>query len=740
MENPRWNDFGGPDDARASGGYDAVPESETLIEIDLHRIVAALRRNLWWIIGIVAACLIIGALITMLIVPRYTAAATVLIEQEVDQIIEGSEIAPTVAYQDTERFLQTQVDVIQSRALAERVLEGEGLEADPSFYEAFEAEVPGERDLEGRYTRASGLDALRRDVALGLLQANLSVDLPANSRLVYVRFESANPALSARIANAFAENLIESNLGRKFESSSYAREFLAQQLQEARQNLENSERELNQYSRAAGLIRVPGQGENANQETTLSVTNDSLVQVNLAASQATANRVSAQEQWQNIANVSVLSVPEVLSNPAVQDLIRQRSQAQAALAQERARHLGDHPSVQALEAQVSQLNTQIQEVGSSIKRSVYLDYQAALDRERSLQGRVNQLRADALTEQDQGVEYNVLKRVAETNRSLYDTLLERYNELNATAGATSNNISLVDRADVPREPSSPNLPLNMALALLAGLACAGGFVFVREQMDDHIRAPEDVEAKLGLPLLGLIPVAEEGEHVGREKDAKTSTIGEAYRSLVANLRFTTPSGLPRSMVITSAQASEGKTTSAQAMALNLARMGQKVLLIDADLRRPTLHYKLDEKPKNGLTEVLARQVKLAEAVHLSDEDNLSYLTAVPLPSDPSMVLSSPRLAEVLQEARDSYDVVVIDSPPMLGLSDTPNLAAHADAVVLIIDASRSHRGAVKSAIRRLQLVRANILGAALTKFDPKAAGANYGYYGYSYYQYGTNEG
>ena len=410
-------------------------------------------------------------------------------------------------------------------------------------------------------------------------------------------------------------------------------------MQDTRQRLEESERELNQYSRAAGLIRVPGQGQNADQETTLSITNDSLVQVNLATSQATANRVAAQEQWQNIADVPVLSVPQVLANPAVQSLIQQRSQAQAALAEEQARHLDEHPSVQALQAQVGQLEEQIENVGASIKRSVYLDYQAALDRERALQGQVGQLRSAALTEQDRGVEYNVLKRVAETNRSLYDTLLERYNELNATAGATSNNISLVDRADIPREPSSPNLPLNMALAMLAGFALAGAFVFLREQFDDTIRSPDDVEAKLGLPLLGLIPVADEDE-VANAKNTDISNIGEAYRSLVANLRFATPAGLPRSIVVTSAQAAEGKTTSAQAMALNLARMGRKVLLIDADLRRPTLHRLLDEVPDHGLTEVIAGQVPLGEATHPSGHDNLSYITAMPKPSDPCLLYTS----------------------------------------------------------------------------------------------------
>ena len=723
--------------AAPEGSYRLEPGSEALFEIDLQRILAALRRNLWWIVGIVLGCLVLGAVITLLIVPRYIASATVLIEQEADQIIENSDVAPAVSYQDAERFLQTQLDVIQSRALAERVLAEENLSDDPRFYEAVGAELPEDADLEGRYVQTGGLEALRRDMALDLLQEHLSVSLPMDSRLADIRFESADPVLAARIVNSFAENFIESNLGRKFDSSSYAREFLAQQLQEARQQLENSERDLNQYSRAAGLIRVAGQGQNADQETTLSVTNDSLVQVNLAASQATANRVAAQEQWQNIANVPVLSVPQVLANPAVQNLIQQRSQAQAALAQERARHLDEHPTVQALRAQVEQLNAQIQDVGSSIKRSVYLDYQAALDREQTLQGQVGELRSAALNEQDRGVQYNVLKRVAETNRSLYDTLLERFNELNATAGATSNNISLVDRADVPRQPSSPNLPLNLALAMLAGLVLAGGFVFVRELFDDTIRSPDDVEAKLGLPLLGLIPRADDDEVEGA-KNTDVSEIGEAYRSLVANLRFATPAGLPRSILITSAQAAEGKSTSAQAMAFNLARLGRKVLLIDADLRRPTLHRLLDVKPAHGLTEVLAGQVSLDEAVYPSELATLSYLTAVPIPPDPSLVLGSPRLADVIGEARNAYDIVVIDSPPMLGLSDTANLAAHADALVITIDASRSHRGAVKSALRRLEIVHANVLGAILTKFDPKAAGSQYDYYASGYYSYGKD--
>lgn len=713
-------------------------ESEPLIDFDVRRLVAILRRNRLWIVAIVVASMLAGLIITMLMIPRYTASTTLMIEQESDQIIENSEIAPTASYQDADRFLQTQLGVIRSRGLAERVVDAERLASDPRFFEAMGAEMPAEADLAGIYDRAGGLQDLRRDTALDLLQEYLSVTLPGESRLAEIKFESNDPVLSAKIANAFAVNAIESNLGRKFESSAYARQFLAQQLGEVRQRLEESERELNQYSRVAGLIRVAGQGQNADQETTLSVTNDTLVQVNLAASQATAERIAAQDKWQNVANTPVLSVPQVLANPAAQDLIRQKGQALAALAQERALHLDEHPTVQALQAQVEQLDAQIDSIGNSIKRSVYLDYQAAADKERSLKGQVGSLQSTALTEQDRGVQYNVLKRVADTNRALYDTLLERYNALNATAGAASNNLSLVDQADIPRQPSSPKLFLNLALAFLAGLALAVLFIFVREHLDDVIRAPDDVEAKLGLPLLGLVPASDESELDSLRDDMK-SDVGEAYHSLVANLRYSTVSGLPSSLVVTSAQAAEGKTTSAGAIASHLARLGHSVLLIDADLRRPTLHRVLGRGALPGLTDVLTGQAKFKEVIHPSQQPNLSLMTALPIPPDPSTILGSPRLGEILREAQDNFDIVILDSPPLLGLSDTPNLAAEAEAVILVIDASQGHRGAVKAALRRLQLVHANVLGAVLTKFDPKALGSGYSYYGYQYYRYGDDK-
>ncbi|MXO67028.1 GumC family protein [Altericroceibacterium endophyticum] len=713
-------------------------QDDSFLEINLHRIFAAIRRNLIWIILAVVICAALGILATMLMVPKYQATSTILVEQEADQIIENSELTPVGSYQDAERFLQTQVDVIESRALALRVIQDEDLANDPRFFEGFSADMPSAENAPDNVTGEEALANYRQDQALKLLSENLKVSLPATSRLVAIQFESADPVLSARIANAVAENYIESNLNRKFDSSSYARSFLSQQLDEARQQLEESERELNQYSREAGLIRVTSQGNDKN-DTTLSVTNDSLVQANSAASSATAARIEAEDRWRNIANVPVLSVTQVLTNPAVQNLLQERSRVETELAKERARHLEEHPSVQALVAQVEQLNQRIESIGNSIKRAVYLDYQSALDQEKSLENRVSDLRNSALDEQDRGVQFNVLKRVTETNRALYDSLLERYNQLNATAGAASNNVSIVDRAAIPRVPSSPNLVMNLALSILLGLALATAIVFLREYFDDVIRAPDDVERKLGLPLLGLVPKTDENALRQINIDRK-SDVSEAYHSLVTNLNYATRNGLPRSLVITSAQEGEGKTSSASAIAYDLARLGRKVLLIDGDLRRPTVHRYYGVPKQKGLTDLLAGLMSFEDAIfQTEDQPNLFYMTALPIPPDPSVLLGGPRMGEVLQQAEQLFDTVIIDSPPLLGLSDAPTLAAHAEAVMVIIDASQGHRGAIKAALRRLHLVHANVLGAVLTKFDPQAAGGDYGYYGYKYYRYGRDE-
>ena len=708
---------------------------ESFLDIDLRRVGAAIRRNLIGIIAILVIALAAGVLVTLLMRPQYMATSQVLIEQQADAIIESAETQAYTPPQETERFLQTQVDVIESRSLAERVVESENLADREDFFEAQGAELPQLDTAEGNdASGAEGLARLRRETAIGLVMDGLTVDLPVDSRLVSVHFQSGDPAIAAEMSNSISQNFIEANLARKFDSSAYAREFLAQQLEDARSKLEQSEKDLNAFSRAAGLIRVTGQGQNADQETTLSVTTETLQQLNEAASIATAERIMAENSWRNVANKPVSSIPQVLSNSAYTALVRERAVVEAALAQERARHLDDHPNVQALEAQSNRIDEQIQDVGQSVKNSIRLAFEATRDRENEIRQQVGSVRDAALDEQDRGVQYNVLKRVAETDRALYNTLLTRFNELSATAGATSNNVSMVDVAQVPRTPSSPNLIINLIVALLGGTVLAAGFVFLREQFDDVLRTPEDVERKLGIPLLGLIPMIQ-GNAPAEDLEDPKSPVSEAYQSLVTNLRYSTGQGIPRTLTVTSAQAGEGKTTSAGKLALEFAELGRKTLLIDADLRRPTLHRKLQNRRQEGFTTVLAGERSVEEVVVPSGHPNLSYMTALPMPPDPAALLGGTQFDDLIANLLTKYDSVVFDAPPMLGLSDAPTLAAHTEAIIVVIDAHSGHRGAVKSALRRLEMVNANVIGAVLTKFNPKNVSGEYSYYGADYYTY-----
>jgi len=722
--------------------YDSTDEVEhfgsSRSAFDFRYVAAAIRANLWLIAAIIAAALAIALGATMLQTKRYTASATVQINDSSGRIL-GSQDEPSDDQQnsgyDVDRFLKTQTDIIQSRGLALRVAQELKLIGNPVLYEAQGLKPP----LTG-----TAPDALREQ-AINLMVGSLTVKLPRDSRIVTVSYISNNPELSARIANGYADEFIQSNLDRKFDSSSYARGYLEGQLADAKNKLEMSERALNSYAREAGIIRT-GQGQvesdgggKSSVDRGTSVTGSSLAQINAAANEATARRIEAEGRWRAVSAGPLLSSPLVLQNSTVVTLLSDRARVEAELSQDRARHLEDYPSVRAKVAQLGAINQQLSSVANNVRNSVRSEYQAALDTERALKGQVDRLKNETMSEQDRAVQYNLLAREADTNRQLYEGLLERYKTLNAVARVSLSNVSVIDKAEVPKAPSSPNLFKNLLVGMIIGLGLAALVVFFKDQFDDAIRVPEDIEAKLTLPLLGVVPQSREGDPHESLLDPK-SPISEAYNSLRGSLLYSTAQGLPQVMLITSAQASEGKTTTSFAIASGFARMGKKVLLIDADMRRPSLHKRMDLPNERGLSNLLTSHDPLASAVAKSGQDYLSLLVAGPIPPSPTELLSTARIEEILQEAAGQFDVVLVDSPPILGLADAPLMAALVDGVVFVVEADRSRRGSLKAALRRLRGMRPILLGAVLTKFDPLKAGNRYSeYYGYDYYQYESKD-
>ncbi len=699
---------------------------------DFRYIAAAIRSNLWLIAVIIASALAVALVATLLQTPRYTASSTIQINDSSGRILadqgDDSDVLGAGAY-DTDRFLKTQVDVLQSRGLALRVAQKLKLTGNPRFYASQEVAEP---------VAGASIEAIRGEV-IGLLRGHFKVNLPRDSRIVTINYESTDSQLSAQIANAYASEFIQANLQRKFDSSSYARGFLSEQLEEAKKRLAESERGVNAYARQAGLIHMRDagtgdEGKSAGQGGS-SITTASLLQLNTAANGATARRIEAEGMWRAVSSGPLLSSQAVITNPTVTSLLSQRAAIEAALSEERARHLEEYPTVKSKVAELATLNKLLQQAAENVRNSIRGQYQSAQAAERELYAKVGELKNDTLAEQDRTVQYGLLAREAETNRQVYDGLLERFKQLNAVAGVSLSNVSIIDTAEAPSGPSSPNMLKNLLVGLIFGIGLASLTVFLKDQFDDSIRVPEDVEAKLDLPLLGVVPRSHGTTPDEGLADPK-SPISEAYNSLRGSLLYSTAEGLPQIMLVTSAQASEGKTTSSFAIAAGFARMGRRTLLIDADMRRPSLHRRLDLENERGLSTLLTSHEPLANIQVPSGRDNLSLVLAGPVPPSPTELLSTARVEEILQEAARSYDVVIVDSPPILGLADSPLMAALVDGVIFVVEADRSRRGSLKAALRRLRAMRPVLLGAVLTKFDPLKAGNRYSeYYGYEYYQY-----
>ena len=714
---PRWVSHPSDTDADA---YAYEPSRG----LDVRFILASVRRRLGWIAAILALSLVAGVLYTMFQAPLYTAQTSVQINNQSDQVLrQGEDLNQGASIYD-ERFLKTQIDILKSRGLAVRVAQKLKLFGNPRFAEAMGVKA------------SAGLpEAIERDLTLGLLQGHLTVDLPYDSRIVNIAFTGGDPALTAQIANAFASEFIQSNLQRKYDSSAYARQFVSNQLAETKLKVEVSERALNAYARSAGLIRTPQASSGGDKDGGGgSVTTSSLLQLNSAANDARQARIAADVRWQTFNAVPLTSTKEVLGNATYQTLLAQRAGLETKLQEVRAEHLDDYPGVREIKAQLAEVARQMQVTAANVRNSVRSDLTSATAAEQELAAQVNSLKGDTLSEQDRSVQYNLLAREADTNRALYDGLLQRYKELNAAAGVATSNVAIIDQAEPPLGPSSPNHTRDIMLALILGLFLAALMVFLSIQLDDAIRVPEDMETKLGLPLLGIVPHSE-GDPQEALLDPK-SQLSEGYNALRASLLHSTPAGLPAVLLITSAQPGEGKTTTAQAVSLTLARLGKTVLLVDGDLRRPAIHRVFGLANERGLSTLLTTLDPLESVVHASIEPRLSLLPSGPVPPSPTELVASNRFRSLIDQMAEKFDVVVIDSPPILGLADAPTMSAMVDGVVFVVEAGRGRRGGLKAALRRLRSMRPNLVGGVLTKFDTSQAANKYSdYYGSHNYEY-----
>ena len=413
--------------------------------IDFVELRAIVLRNKWWIAGTVLLTLILAAILTSLAVPMYRAETTLEVDSRQSNILDVEDVEAETVGRDNSEFLQTQLEILRSRAIASAVAEDLGLLDNNAFLATMNVAPPSE-DLEGR-----ALADARRNKVVNTLLANQKVTLVPQSRIVGIEFTSPSGRVAASVANSYAENYIEDSLTRRFNVSRYAREFVGEQLEQARENLENSEKNLNTYARNAGIIstetNAEGQPQGSLTASTISQTNQDLIE-------ARSDRIAAEQSWRAVQNTPALSIPAVYSNSAVSVLLRRRAELRAQLAEANARYIDSAPQVEEARSELSQIESELNSLAGEIKNSIRRGYDAAIGREQQLEEAVSGLTARQQEEQNLGVQYNILNREVATNRVLYDGLLQRFRELTASAGLTGNNITVVDEAQLPRAPYS----------------------------------------------------------------------------------------------------------------------------------------------------------------------------------------------------------------------------------------------------------------------------------------------
>lgn len=712
-----------PGDA-ASSALPLLPERMPLVRQYL-RIAFRWR---YVIGGAVVACLLLGLIVTLLMTPQYTATSTIEIARDASKVtdFQGVERENNTADQE---FYQTQYGLLRSRSLAERVATQLRLVDDPAFFERFGVsnDDPAFNLVNGRYP-ATGR-AMRQRIAGEVLLDHLDVSPARLSRLVDIHFTSPDAAFSARVANVWGEHFIQTNLERKVQATSYGRDLLQRQLTQFKERLNESQRQLVGYASAQEIINLPAQsGGDGKATAERSIVADDLAALNASLSQAIAERIQAQARFEQGGRDGAST--EALRNQAINSLRQRRAELSADYQRLMVQFEPGYPAAQAIQSQITQLDRSIAREEGRVTGSLRADYRESAERERALQAKVNQLKSGYLDLRRRSIQYNIYQQEVDTNRALYDGLLQRFKEIGVAGGVGVNNIAVVDPADVPQKPTSPRMFVNLALALLAGIGLGAALAFILEQMDEAIADPAEVGRQLGLPLLGSVPKVEGSTPRDALLDRKSSLV-EAYLAVQTNLAFSTDHGVPRSFAITSTRPAEGKSTTALALATMLARAQRRVILVDGDMRSPSVHHLGGVGHERGLSNFLAGDDDLASLTFMISDLGIAAMTAGPLPPNAAELLTGDRLALLISRLTELYDHVVVDSPPVMGLADTPLIASRVEGVIYAVESHGIRSSMVKTALGRLAGTNAWVIGAVLTKFDARKSG--YGYeYGYGY--------
>lgn len=730
-------------------------ESDDDDVIDLKDLWRMVLKHKWLLLSMALVGLLAALLVSFVRTPLYQATTTLQVDKRAASVVKfGREIDPETDLDDR-TGMGTQLELLKSRVLAERVVDELRLDrllAGSAAAQALgdaapAAAAPGPDGAEEgglgqwlgriqdswnklREPAVTNAQQLSREQVVRIFQNTVRIEQVRNSRIIKVAVDNPDPQLATRIANTITQAFITLNLERRLESSTYAKSFLDEQLAQTKVRLEESERRLNQYARDNHILTL---------DEKTNVVNQTFTEFSTALANAEQERIKFESEYQAIKSAPD-TARQVLESKTIQEYKSQRIKLDAEYQQNLKIYKEDFPRMVQLRAQIQDLDSKIKVEVNSILRSVANQLATAKRQEQLIGQRVQQTRGEIVQGQDMRVGYNLLKREVDTNRELYDGLLQQVKEVAVAGGVETNNIQVVDKAEVPLFPYKPKIPLNAAIGLLAGLTLGLMLVFLMESLDDSIKSVDEVEKTLLVPLLGVIPAVKEKTNLPSlallaYMDPR-GHLAEAYRSTRTALQFSTPEGAPRRLVVTSTSKSEGKSTTALALAINFAQLGSKVVLIDADMRNPSLHKYLGGKNTFGLSNFLAGHAASNHPlVQETKIVGLSVMTAGPTAPNPVDLLMGPRFGELMDRLQDEgHEYIIIDGPPVLGLADAIVLGNQVGSVLYVVQAGQTRKSHIKDAFRRLRMAGVVPRGVVLTKTTAQ----NTAYYTYeSYYGYGA---
>lgn len=704
--------------------------------------------------ALVAFTLVFGvvAVNTLTETPIYEARARLLIESDERNVVSFQQVVDEGAAKAD--YYQTQHNILQSRALARKTLDSMQLWQVPPFGGQSPPKFSLRRSIANApaaifslfsskdEAKPSGVAAAdetsAQSRAIDVFLSNLVVTPIRNSRLVDVKYRLPDAGLATAIVNRLASTYIEQNLEYKFLASKEASDWLGERLAEQRRQVEAAELALQQYRERNDAISL---------EASENIVVQKLGDLNAAVTRAKTVRIEKEALYDQLrasqSNPAALDTfPAILTNGFIQqqkgELARlQREQAQLS------EKLGDkHPDMQNVAAAIQISQSRLAAEIAKVVQSVRSEYQAALAQETSLQAALNQQKSEALSMNRKAIDYGVLERDVDSSRQIYQSLMQRAKETGVAGELRNSVIRVVDPAERPRGPISPRVRSTLWLGFFGGILFACALVFFFEYVDARIKTPDHIQAHLGLPNLAMLPLVSQSSGgyplVGH---AVPANFGEACRAMRTNVLFSTPQEASRSLMVTSTGPGEGKSVTAANLAASFAQAGERVLLIDADMRKPKAHEIFDLPQEPGLSNLLVGQAKASETVRKTETPGLWVLPAGRIPPNPAELIGSTRFRDFTNSLKPHFDWVIIDSPPVMAVTDASLVAHHVSGVVFVVGADMTSRHAALRAVEQLERVQARFVGSVLNRVDLERNAYYYSHYYRreyaSYYQSGA---